>query len=82
MTESSQKRLLHLAFGGELAHFDSTEFKDLSQLDIVDVYPNYASAYASRKSKAQAAVDNAQMRYFIVPLHRLLDPADALIRFA
>jgi Domain of unknown function (DUF4170) len=77
MTESSQKQLLHLVLGGELAHLDSTEFKDLSQLDIVGVYPNYASAYAAWKSKAQATVDNAQMRYFIVHLHRLLDPADA-----
>jgi hypothetical protein len=77
MTESSQKQLLHLVLGGELAQLDSTEFKDLSQLDIVGVYPNYASAYAAWKSKAQATVDNAQMRYFIVHLHRLLDPADA-----
>ena len=77
MTESSQKQLLHLVFGGELADLDSTDFKDLSQLDIVGVYPNYASAYAAWKSKAQATVDNAHMRYFIVHLHRLLDPADA-----
>ena len=77
MTANPQKQLLHLVFGGELTRLDSTEFKDLTQLDIVGVYPNYATAYAAWKGKAQATVDNAQMRYFIVHLHRLLDPAEA-----
>lgn len=67
-------QLLHLVFGGELTHLDQVEFKDLNKLDIVGVYPNYASAYAAWKAKAQQTVDNAQMRYFIVHLHRLLDP--------
>jgi hypothetical protein len=71
---SPQKQLLHLVFGGELAKLDDTEFKDLSKLDIVGVYPNYASAYRAWKAKAQQTVDNAHMRYFIVHLHRLLDP--------
>ena len=53
---------------------DHVEFKDLDKLDIVGVYPNYATAYAAWKAKAQQTVDNAQMRYFIVHLHRLLDP--------
>ena len=53
---------------------DDVEFKDLDKLDIVGVYPNYATAYAAWKAKAQQTVDNAQMRYFIVHLHRLLDP--------
>ena len=70
----AQKQLLHLVFGGELTGLDSTEFKDLDRLDIVGVYPNYASAYAAWKGKAQHTVDNAQMRYFIVHMHRLLDP--------
>ncbi len=75
MTASAtEKQLLHLVFGGELAQLDTTEFKDLSNLDIVGVYPNYAAAHAAWKAKAQATVDNAQMRYFIVHLHRLLDP--------
>ena len=69
-----QKQLLHLVFGGELGRIDTTEFRDLSKLDIVGVYPNYATAYAAWKGKAQQTVDNAQMRYFIVHLHRLLDP--------
>ncbi|HEY2533051.1 MAG TPA: DUF4170 domain-containing protein [Xanthobacteraceae bacterium] len=68
------KQLLHLVFGGELESVSNTIFKDLDKLDIVGIYPNYASAYAVWKSKAQRTVDNAQMRYFIVHLHRLLDP--------
>ncbi len=74
---TSPKQLLHLVFGGELSALDSTEFKDLSQIDIVGVYPNYATAYAAWKAKAQQTVDNAQMRYFIVHMHRLLDPDSA-----
>jgi len=68
------KQLLHLVIGGELAELGGTEFKDLSAVDIVGVYPNYASAYAVWRAKAQQTVDNAHMRYFIVHLHRLLDP--------
>lgn len=68
------KQLLHLVFGGELTSLGSTEFKDLDKLDIVGIYPDYATAYAAWKAKAQQTVDNAQMRYFIVHLHRLLDP--------
>jgi len=71
------KQLLHLVFGGELATLDDIEFKDLHQLDIVGIYPNYGTAYAAWKARAQQTVDNAQMRYFIVHLHRLLDPDDA-----
>ena len=69
------KQLLHLVFGGELKSLDDVEFRDLSQIDIVGVYPNFATAYAAWKAKAQMTVDNAQMRYFIVHLHRFLDPA-------
>ncbi|MEX2035771.1 MAG: DUF4170 domain-containing protein [Xanthobacteraceae bacterium] len=69
-----QKQLLHLVFGGELNRLGTIEFKNLDNLDIVGIYPNYAAAYAAWKAKAQQTVDNAQMRYFIVHLHRLLDP--------
>ena len=69
------KQLLHLVFGGELADLEGTDFRDLSKLDIVCLYPNYATAYTAWKAKAQQTVDNAHMRYFIVHLHRLLDPA-------
>ena len=74
MAEQSGKQLLHLVFGGELTHLDGTEFKDLNKVDVVGVFPNYATAYAAWKAKAQQTVDNAHLRYFIVHMHRLLDP--------
>ena len=76
MTEESQKQLPHLVFGGELVELDEVEFKDLDKLDIVGIFPNYKSAYDAWKGAAQRTVDNAQMRYFIVHIHRLLDPED------
>lgn len=84
MTASSgeNKQLLHLVFGGELKALNSMEFRDLDKLDIVGVYPNYETAKAAWKSKAQATVDNAHMRYFIVHMHRLLDPASAVAEAA
>lgn len=72
--QTPSKQLLHLVFGGELTHIDDVEFKDLARLDVVGIFPNYATAYSAWKAKAQQTVDNAQMRYFIVHLHRLLDP--------
>ena len=72
--QTGQPQLLHLVFGGELADLQKVEFKDLEKLDIVGIYPNYAAAYAAWKAKAQQTVDNAIMRYFIVHMHRLLDP--------
>lgn len=74
MSSGYDKQLLHLVFGGELKELGSNEFRDLNALDIVGVYPNYQAAQAAWKSKAQASVDNAHMRYFVVHLHRLLDP--------
>ena len=71
---AASKQLLHMVFGGELASLEDLNFRDLSKLDIVGIFPNYATAYAAWKSKAQQTVDNAHMRYFIVHLHRLLDP--------
>jgi Domain of unknown function (DUF4170) len=73
-TPRQSEQLLHLVFGGELRSASAIEFKDLEKLDIVGIYPNYASAYAAWRAKAQRTVDNAEMRYFIVHLHRLLDP--------
>jgi hypothetical protein len=72
---SESKQLLHLVFGGELTSIDGIEFKDLKDLDIVGIFPNFATAQAAWKARAQSSVDNAQMRYFIVHLHRLLDPS-------
>ncbi len=74
MPDSAPQQLLHLVIGGELTDLKKNTFKDLDHVDIVGVYPNYAAAYAAWKAKAQQTVDNAQMRYFIVHLHRLLDP--------
>ena len=72
--ENSNKQLLHLVFGGELKSLASVDFRNLDELDIVGIFPDYKSAETAWKAKAQATVDNAHMRYFIVHLHRLLDP--------
>lgn len=74
MADEDRKQLLHLVFGGELKALASTDFRNLDELDIVGIYPDYATAEVAWKAKAQATVDNAHMRYFIVHLHRLLDP--------
>jgi hypothetical protein len=66
-------QLLHLVFGGELKRTGDIEFKDLSRLDIVGMYPNFAEAKAAWAAKAQATVDNAQMRYFVAHIHRLFE---------
>jgi len=72
--QEKPKQLLHLVFGGELESPEGVTFRDLNELDIVGIYPNYAEACVAWKAKAQATVDNAHMRYFIVHMHRLLDP--------
>jgi hypothetical protein len=77
MDKPGDQQLLHLVFGGELEALDRIVFKDLSKVEIVGIYPNYVTAHAAWKGKAQATVDNAHMRYFIVHLHRILDPAIA-----
>lgn len=74
MAGEQSKQLLHLVFGGELESLKDMTFRDLDDLDIVGIFPNYATAHAAWKSKAQMTVDNAHMRYFIVHMHRLLDP--------
>ena len=72
--QQPQQQLLHLVFGGELVDVSGVTFKDLDKLDIVGIYPNYAEAYDAWKGAAQRTVDSAQTRYFIVHMHRLLDP--------
>ncbi len=74
MTDAPEKQLLHLVIGGELSDISGVTFADLDEVDIVGVYPNYASAYTAWRQKAQQTVDSAQTRYFIVHLHRLLEP--------
>jgi hypothetical protein len=71
----TSRQLLHLVFGGELDSIDGITFRDLDHLDVVGIFPDYASAHAAWRAKAQQTVDNAHMRYFVVHLHRLLDPA-------
>ena len=73
-TDTSTPRLLHLVFGGEVEAPDSHTFLDMDALDVVGIYPNYAEAEAAWRGKAQATVDNANMRYFVVHMHRLLEP--------
>lgn len=78
MTEQTEpKQLLHLVFGGELSSLKGVDFRDLSGLDIVGIFPDYQSAERAWRAKAQETVDNAHMRYFIVHLHRLLEPASS-----
>jgi hypothetical protein len=73
-TSHTSKQLLHLVFGGELSSLERVEFSDLSKLDVIGIYPNYAEAHKAWKAAAQRTVDNAHMRYFIVHMHKLLDP--------
>ncbi|MCJ8310843.1 MAG: DUF4170 domain-containing protein [Rhizobiaceae bacterium] len=74
---ADEKQLLHLVFGGELDSLDGITFRDLDNLDIVGIFPDFASARAAWKAKAQSTVDNAHMRYFVVHLHRFLDPENS-----
>ena len=64
---------LHLVFGGELVSPSSTVFKDVKDIHIVGMFPDYASAHAAWKAEAQRTVDNAHTRYFIAHIHRLRD---------
>lgn len=75
--ETEPKQLLHLVFGGELENLDGITFRDLENVDLVGMYPDYQTARAVWKAKAQASVDNAHMRYFVVHMHRLLEPENA-----
>lgn len=71
MTKAPQR--LHLVFGGELVDPARSEFKDVSKIHIVGIFPNYSSAFNAWKAEAQRSVDDAHMRYFIAHLHRLRD---------
>lgn len=74
MSSGTDKQLLHLVIGGEMKQIGKVEFKDLSAIDFVGAFPNYRAAFDAWKAAAQRTVDNAQMRYFILHAHRLLDP--------
>ena len=64
---------LHLVFGGELTDPGSTHFRDVDDIHVVGIFPDYATAYDAWKREAQRTVDDAHMRYFIAHLHRLRD---------
>lgn len=66
---------LHLVFGGELVDPTRNVFKNVDDLHVVGIFPDYDSAYNAWKAEAQRTVDNAHMRYFIAHLHRLRDEA-------
>lgn len=70
------KQLLHLVVGGELKDVSDIQFADLSKVEFVGAFPNYAEAHKAWKAKAQATVDNAHARYFIIHAHKLLDPSE------
>jgi hypothetical protein len=70
----SHRQLLHLVIGGELEDVSGVKFRDLSKIDLVGAYASYQEAYRAWQARAQATVDNAHMRYFIIHAHRLLDP--------
>ncbi|WP_336294715.1 DUF4170 domain-containing protein [Bartonella sp. CB169] len=71
---NQKKQYLHFVFGGELKNLNSNQFKNLDDLDMVGIFPDYQSAQEAWQAKAQSSVDNALQRYYIVDLHRLLDP--------
>ena len=73
-TSSEQKQLLHIVIGGELRKVTDVEFEDLQAIDFVGAFPSYAMAYDAWKNAAHRTVDNAEMRYFILHAHKLLDP--------
>lgn len=68
------EQLLHLVVGGKVTDPNGIEFVDTDAVDLVGVYPNYAKALEAWRGAAQATVDDAETRYFIVHLHRLLEP--------
>lgn len=70
----SDKPLLHLVFGGEVADPTGTDFVDTENLDIIGIFPDYKTAMVAWRGASQKAVDHAHMKYVIVHMHRLLDP--------
>ena len=74
MTEDPNKQLLHLVMGGRVKNPQTLEFEDLAAIEVVGIYPNYATALDAWRGAAQRTVDDAEMKYVIVHLHRLLEP--------
>ena len=65
---------LHLVFGGRVTDPRTLDFADLKSIDLVGVFPDYASAEKAWRAAAQRTVDDAEMKYVVVHLHRLLEP--------
>lgn len=76
MGAAALSQLLHLVMGGRVKDPKSLDFVDLKAIDLVGVYPDYKSAEAAWRAAAQRTVDDAEMRYVVVHLHKLLDPGD------
>ena len=74
MTDNKQQ-LLHLVMGGRVTDPRSLEFQDLSAIEVVGIFPDYATALDAWRAAAQRTVDDAEMKYVIVHLHKLLDPS-------
>jgi hypothetical protein len=74
MTVETDTQLLHLVIGGELRNLDAPVFRDLSKIEFVGAYGSYEEAKKAWKARAQATVDNAHMRFFILHAHRMIDP--------
>lgn len=68
---------LHLVFGGELVDPQTNVFRDVGDIHVVGIFPNYAAAFLAWKAEAQRTVDNAHTRYFIAHLHKLRDEANS-----
>lgn len=69
-----EKPLLHLVFGGEVSDPQTNDFVDADNLDIVGIFPNYASAVDAWRGASQARVDEAHTKYVIVHMHHMLEP--------
>ncbi len=80
--DKGSRQLLHLVFGGELTDLESHTFRDAAKIDVVGIFPNYESAERAWRAKAQMTVDSAQTRYFIVHLHRFMEPAGLIRKLA
>lgn len=65
---------LHLVFGGRVTDPRTLEFDDLKSIEVVGIFPDYASAEKAWRAAAQRTVDDAEMKYVVVHLHRLLEP--------
>jgi hypothetical protein len=65
---------MHLVFGGRVKDPRTLDFEDLSKVEVVGFYPDYGSAEKAWRAASQRTVDDAEMRYVIVHLHRLLNP--------